>query len=181
MSTAIAVMAVLFLFATACRREVKLRSDAVVDRAAIPVLEAHEVTTLISDSGITRYRITAPKWKVFDKAEPAYWEFEDGVYLEKFAEDLSVEASMEADYAHYNEKEQIWRLYGNVHALNLEGEEFDTQELYWNQKSERVYSDSSIMIKRETSIIYGLGFESNQEMSKYTILKPTGVFPIKEE
>lgn len=179
MSIAIAVMAVLILL-SGCRREVKLRADAIEDRAAIPVLEAHDVMTLISDSGVTRYRITAERWKMFDKAEPPYWEFERGVYLEKFDEQFTVQASLKADYAHYNEEEQIWHLLGNVHALNLEGEQFDTPELFWNQKTERVYSDSAITIQRETSIIYGVGFESNQEMSKYTILHPTGVFPLKD-
>ena len=45
----------------------------------------------------------------------------------------------------------------------------------------RVFSDSVIHITREKSIIEGVGFESNEEMSKYTILNPTGVFPIDEE
>jgi len=26
-----------------------------------------------------------------------------------------------------------------------------------------------------------VGFESNEQMTKYTILHPTGIFPIKEE
>ena len=44
-----------------------------------------------------------------------------------------------------------------------------------------MYSDSAIHITREKSIIEGVGFESNEEMSKYTIMHPTGVFPIDEE
>ena len=50
-----------------------------------------------------------------------------------------------------------------------------------DQKEHRVFSDTLIHITRETSIITGIGFESNEEMTKYTILNPTGVFPIKEE
>lgn len=179
MSIAIAVMAMLFL-CNACHRNTKLKTDAIVNREAIPVLEAHDVNTLISDSGVTRYRITAPRWTMYDKAKPPYWEFEQGVYLEKFDENLNVNASLKADYAYYNETDQIWRLFGNVHSLNLEGEQFDTQELYWNQKQERVYSDSAITIRRASTIIYGIGFESNQEMTKYIIKNPTGVFPIEE-
>lgn len=164
-----------------CHREFKLFTDAVSDRTSIPVLVATDVTTLISDSGITRYRITAPTWKMFDKAEPPYWEFENGIYLEKFSEDLEVDASLQSDYAHYDEQAQIWHLVGNVHSVNLQGEIFDTPELFWNQKTERIYSDSSITIIRETSTIMGIGFESNQEMTKYTILSPTGYFPVKDE
>ena len=140
MSIAFAVIAVLIILTNACHRDIKLRTDAITDRATIPVLEAYDVNTLISDSGITRYRIVAPKWTMYDKATPSYWEFEQGIYLEKFDEELNVNASLKADYAHYNETDQLWRLLGNVHALNLEGEEFDTQELYWSQKQEKVYS-----------------------------------------
>ena len=87
---------------------------------------------------------------------------------------------MEADYAYYNEPEQRWTLRGNVKALNLEGEQFETPLLFWDQKTESVYSDSSIIITRATSIIKGVGFRSNQEMTQYTILRPSGVFPIEE-
>ena len=88
--------------------------------------------------------------------------------------------TVEADYAFYNEPSQLWLLKGNVKAVNLEGEQFDSPLLYWDQKSESVYSDSSIVITRETSIIKGVGFRSNQSMTQYTILRPTGVFPIKD-
>ena len=63
---------------------------------------------------------------------------------------------------------------------NLDGETFETPLLYWDQKAESVYSDSSIVITRENSIIKGIGFRSNQSLTKYTILQPTGVFPLKE-
>ena len=69
----------------ACQKKgVKLQAEAVLDRKLMPVLEAEEVSTLISDSGIIRYRIEAAKWLVYDKADTPYWEFPEGVYLEKF-------------------------------------------------------------------------------------------------
>lgn len=172
---------VLCVVVVACGRgEVKHRAEAVVDRKTMPVLSALDVTTLISDSGVTRYRIKTQTWLVFDKADTPYWEFPDGIYLEKFNTNLEADATVEADYAYYNEPAQRWTLRGNVKALNLEGEQFETPLLYWDQKSESVYSDSSIVITREASIIVGVGFRSNQEMTKYTILKPKGVFPFEE-
>lgn len=175
------VLLVLFCMLCACaKKDVRHRAGAIEDRKAMAVLEGDEVTTLISDSGITRYRIKAQKWLVFDKADTPYWEFPKGIYLEKFNMELEAEATVEADYAYYNEPAQRWTLRGNVKALNLQGEQFETPLLYWDQKEESVYSDSSIVIIREASIIQGIGFRSNQEMTQYTILRPTGVFPIKE-
>ena len=166
---------------TSCRkRSIKLRAEAVSDRKTMAVLEAEDVMTIVSDSGVTRYRIKAPKWRVYDKADTPYWEFPNGIFLEKFNLQMESDATIEADYAYYNEPAQLWMLKGNVKALNLNGEQFEAPLLYWSQKEERVYSDSSIVITREASIIKGVGFRSNQSMTQYTILKPTGVIPIKE-
>jgi len=176
----ILLLAILVL--SACRPRPKKvgQSDILTPREQLPVLATDSVTTLISDSGITRYRIESPEWLVYDKTDTPYQEFPRGIYLEQFDEELNVEASLKADYAHYNENKELWTLRGNVHALNFEGEQFDTQELKWDQQTHRVYSDSSIHITREKSIIEGVGFVSNEQMTKYTILHPTGVFPVKE-
>ena len=162
------------------RRDVRLQSKAITDRKNTPVLHATDVNTLISDSGIVRYRIKAQTWQVYDRADTPYWEFPDGIYLERFDANLESDATIEADYAFYDETAQRWKLVGNVKALNLEGETFETPLLFWDQKTESVYSDSSIVITRETSVIKGIGFRSNQSMTKYTILHPTGVFPMEE-
>ena len=67
---------------SACsKKEVRHRAGAIADRAAMPALEGMDVTTLISDSGVTRYRIKAKRWLVFDKADTPYWEFPEGIYL----------------------------------------------------------------------------------------------------
>jgi LPS export ABC transporter protein LptC len=175
------VVLLVLLGMNACKkRDVRLRAEAIMDRANMAVLESKGVNTIISDSGVIRYRILAETWKIFDKADTPYWEFPDGIYLEQFNSAMKADATVEADYAYYNEPDQLWTLRGNVKAMNLQGEQFETPLLYWNQKDETVYSDSSIVITRATSIIMGVGFRSNQEMTKYTILNPKGVFPIEE-
>lgn len=168
-----------FFFSSCQKSDVK-QTEAVTDRQATPVLDVDSVTTLISDSGVVRYRISAPDWQIFDKAEPSYWEFRQGIYLEEFDEQLNVQASLQSDHARYWDKEERWELKGNVHALNEKGEMFDTQLLIWDQHAERVYSDSAITIRRDSSVIRGIGFESNQTMTHYTILNPTGYFTVDE-
>lgn len=178
--SAVLLSSFILLLGTGCAKEKHLQAEAIEDRGATPVLTADTVTTLISDSGVTRYRISAPSWHVYDKAEPSYWEFTEGIYLEKFNEDLSIQASLRSDYARYNEPAKQWLLRGHVVALNEAGEQFETEELNWDQNAETIYSDSSITITKTTSVIRGIGFRSNQTMTQYTILNPTGFFPIEE-
>ena len=153
---------------------------AVIDRTKIPKLHAIDITTVISDSGITRYRISAPVWDIYDRASQPYWEFPKGIHLERFDQLLKVDANIHSKYAKFNENEQTWELRGKVRAINLQGELFETEQLFWDQRQERFYSDSLIKITRTTQIITGIGFESNQNMTKYRIIRPQGIFPVTE-
>ena len=168
------------LLFSACGGSKQEQIAAVDDRKDIPSLDATTVSTVVSDSGITRYRMSAEKWLVYDKAEEPYWDFPEGILLENFNTELAVDASVVSDYAIFYEKKQIWELKGNVNAMNLEGEHFETEHLFWNQKTERIYSDSLITITRASSVIVGVGFDSNQSLTKYEIKNPHGVFPLKD-
>jgi LPS export ABC transporter protein LptC len=92
-----------------------------------------------------------------------------------------VEAVIVADTAYYYDKQELWELRGNVHIENEQDEQFDTQLLFWNQKTKRVYSDLYIRIRQQKRIITGIGFTSNQDFTNYTIRQTQGIFPVKEE
>jgi LPS export ABC transporter protein LptC len=168
------------LFIVSCSNDKPDKIGAVVDRTKLPKLHATEITTIISDSGITRYRITAPRWDIYDKASKPYQEFPDGIYFEKFDANMKVVANIQSNYARFDENDQLWELRGKVRAMNIQGELFETEQLFWNQRQARFYSDKLIKITQATHIITGIGFESNETMTNYTIKKPQGVFPLNE-
>ena len=177
---ALGVMVMLLLFSS-CSGRKKDMGAAITERDSMAVMDTRGVTTLVSDSGVTRYRINTEEWLVFDRKNPPYWAFEKGVYLEKFDSIFQVEASIKADTAYFFNKEELWKLMGNVHIQNLKGEQFDTELLYWDQRTQRIYSDEFIRIEQPDRIITGHGFESNQQMTVYTIRKPEGIFYVDEE
>lgn len=175
------VFLLLALLLASCSGRDKHLGEAITERDSLPVMDTRGVTTLISDSGLIRYRIKTEEWKVFDRKNPSHWAFEKGVYLEKFDTLFQVEASIEADTAYFYDKEELWKLMHNVHIQNLKGEKFDTDLLYWDQRKGRVWSDQFIRIEQLDRIITGRGFESNQEMTVYTIHKPEGIFYVDEQ
>lgn len=175
----IQAMVMLLLFSSCSGRKKEL-GDAITERDSMAVMDTRGVTTLVSDSGVTRYRINTEEWLVFDRKNPPYWAFEKGVYLEKFDSLFQVEASIKADTAYYYNKEELWKLIGNVDIQNLKGERFNTELLYWNQRTQKVYSDCFIRIEQPDRIITGRGFESNQQMTVYTIHQPEGIFYVDE-
>ena len=171
---------VMFVLFPACSRGEKNLAEAITERDSLPSMKTLGVTTLISDSGITRYKIITEEWEIYDKKNPPYWAFEKGVYLEKFDSLFHIDASIKADTAYYYEKKKLWELRSNVHIRSQRGDKFDTDLLFWDEKQERVYSDKFIRIEQEDKIITGYGFESNQQMTEYQIYNNTGIFTVED-
>ncbi len=172
---------VMLLLFSACSGNRKVLGEAITERDSLPVLDTKGVMTLISDSGITRYRINTEEWLVFDRKSPSYWAFERGIFMEKFDSVFNVEASVKADTAYYYDKQKLWKLMGNVDISNLRGERFETELLYWDQNKHTIYSDKFIRIEQPDRIIMGHGFDSNEQMTIYTIRKPAGIFYVDDD
>lgn len=166
---------------SACSKKKQPMTEAITNRDSVPIMVTHDVSTYISDSGVVRYKIITDEWKVYDRLDPSRWTFEKGVYLEKFDDTLAIDATIASDTAYYYDKEELWELRGNVHIENVQDEQFDTQLLFWDQKTKRVYSNHYIRIRQQKRIITGFGFTSNQDFTNYTIKQTQGIFPIDED
>lgn len=178
---AIVLLTIALLVFVSCSRSSKQYTDAVTNRDSVPGLTTFDIETLISDSGVVRYRILADRWDVYDQLTPPKWAFEEGVYLEKFTDSLTINATVRADTAYYYDQSKLWELYGHVHIENLEGEIFDTDTLFWNQDTERVWSEAYIRIEKANgTVVTGYGFTSNQQFTDYRIRRTQGIFPIEE-
>lgn len=179
-TTAWMMVVMSLLFIVSCGDDTKDVVEVSFDPETSYTLKTTSLTTLISDSGITRYRLKAAEVLMFDKAKEPYWYFPKGLYLEKFDTLFHVEASVKADTAYNYEKKGLWKLVGNVKVESLEGKKFETSLLFWDREKEKIYSDQYIRIEEIDKIITGVGFESNQNMTKYKIFNSQGVFPVKE-
>lgn len=181
--TIVALLAtIVYLSIGSCGNKNETLVDIKFDPETTPSMVTDSVTTLISDSGITRYKLMADTWHIFDKAKEPFWYFPEGIFLERFDEFLESEATILADTAWNYTNLKLWKLKGNVEITNLEGDEFRSEELFWDQSTAKVYSDKYIEIKRGALELKGYGFESNQEMTDYRIFKPhDGKLPIEEK
>ena len=72
------------------------------------------------------------------------------------------------------------KLIGNVDIQNRKGERFNTELLYWNESTQKVYSDKFIRIQQPDRVITGHGFDSNQQMTVYVIQNIEGIFYVDE-
>lgn len=171
----VTVMLFLIFASSSCTRKKDNLADKITNRDSLPLLNTIGVESLVSDSGVIRYRILAGEWLIFDKAEPSYWSFEKKIHLERFDSLLRIDAQIDADTAYFYDKNSLWELRGNVKIVNLKGSTFTTNLLYWNQQTEKVYSDEYITIEDGDNIFHGIGFDADQRLEVYTIRKPTGI------
>lgn len=172
----------MFVFVLACGRVKHDVVDMKFDPETMPTMITENAVTFISDSGTTRYKLVADVWQVFDMAKEPFWFFPEGIYLERFTDVFSIEATVRADTAWNYTSMRLWKLKGNVFVQNMNGDRFASEELYWDQMQQIVYSDEYIEIKSGQTELKGYGFESNQEMTDYIIFRPhDGKIPYDDE
>ncbi|MBP1639790.1 MAG: lptC [Bacteroidetes bacterium] len=174
----IALGAVVLCFCTGCTKTESEAPVKQIDRTKLPRMYAENVTTLISDSGITRYRIITPAWYIYDRATEPYWAFPKGIHLQRFDQSFHVDAEINCKKAYYFQVKQLWRLDGKVRMINIQGDMFESEQIFWSQRDQKIYSDSLIKVTQHTKIITGIGFESNQTLTQYTIKQPKGIIPV---
>ena len=167
-------------FCLSCGNKDKQLGPAVTSRDSTSVVTTRGADMLISENGMIRYHVIAEEWKIFDKMNPPFYSLEKGVFLEILDSLMQPESTLRADTAYYMNDQELWHLIHNVHAENIKNEEFDTQELFVNNHTDKMYSDSLIRIKQDKQIIIGHGFTSNGNLTEYTIRKTEGVFPVTD-
>lgn len=169
---------VMLLLAAACRDEKKVDVAATLNPARMATMTTRNISTLISDSGVIQYKIVAPLWKVFDEADTPYWSFPEGLYLQKYDPYFHVVATVAADSARYYKLQRLWRLEGKVQMTKAPKDLFLSERLFWDQRRGEIYSDTFIHIENATHVLEGTGFVSNENLSRYRILNPEGIFPV---
>ncbi|HSH20738.1 MAG TPA: LPS export ABC transporter periplasmic protein LptC [Draconibacterium sp.] len=140
----------------------------------LPVLEAINFETLVTDSGQVRYFLKAPKLLQFEDEGRNYIEFPEGMELIKYDESKKIISSITADYAKQFIDDDKWEAKNNVIATNAQGDTLKTEHLIWEEKKEIIYTEEFVKIIRADQIITGIGFTSDQKLQNWKIKNPKG-------
>lgn len=137
---------------------------------------SYGVNTLISDSGIMKYRIVAEEWEVNTVRTPSRWIFNKGMFMEQFDDKFHIEAFVQSDTAFYYDQEHLWELRGNVRIRTVDGLRFASEELFWNQVSHEFYSHMFSRLITPERTMQGSYFRSDERMTKYMVTNSKGSF-----
>ena len=177
-SIAAVIMAAATLSFQSCSNDDKVVGPDIGVRDSLPTLQSIGVSTLISDSGIIRYKIIAEEWYIYDKKDPQYWSFEKGLFIERFNENYEVDAFISCDTAYFYNQKSLWELRGRVLVKNLKGETFKTSLLFWDQRAHRIYSTAFMEIDGENHKLSGTRDSSRTHIVQYVSLRTTNRYGI---
>ncbi|WP_176955975.1 LPS export ABC transporter periplasmic protein LptC [Catalinimonas alkaloidigena] len=144
-----------------------------------PRFEAENIETLYSDSAQLRMRMEAPLQQEFQSGDQ---DFPRGIYIEFFSPEGEKTSTLRADSAHMEKATSLYKAYGNVIVINLEKHEtLKTEELFWNQREDKIYTDKFVRIETPKEILLGEGLVTNQRFSPYKIQKLRGTIAVPDE
>jgi LPS export ABC transporter protein LptC len=172
------LLAFFFIFLTACINDIEEVKKISNDKP-VPISTTKNVEMLYSDSAQLKARIKAPLRETFLGQKP-YIIFNKGIRVEFYNENQKVESVLTAKYAISYTKEDKMEARNDVEISSSNGDKLNTNHLIWDQKTNKIYSNVFTKITSTERVIYGDGFESNQDFTSYKILKPKGIINLKK-
>ena len=165
-----------------CENDIE-RINMLTDESESATIQGTNIKVIYSDSAKVKIQVLAPVYKQYPTAERPYMEFEEGLEVFFYDDSAKIESEIKADYTIYYMEEALWHATGNVVAQNFEnGDALYTDELFWDEKEELIYSDSYTRVISEENTLYGKkGFRSHQNLSNWQLIGSSGTINVQDE
>ena len=98
------------------------------------------------------------------------------VDVDFFSDDEEHMSNLKSESAFVYEGNDNLLAIGNVIVKSDSGVTLFTDSLFWDNQSEKINSNDTVMLATELNdTLYGIGFESDIDLTRWKILKPWGV------
>jgi LPS export ABC transporter protein LptC len=147
-----------------------------------PSQTADTVSLIYTDSAQLKIVLKANRMIQFDKnvSEP-FTILSKGVNVTFFDEEEKISSTLKANYAIRYELSKRMEARYAVEVVNNKGEKLETEKLTWDEGAKRIYTKEFVKITTATQIITGVGLESNEDFSWYSIKKVTATIQLENE
>lgn len=140
-----------------------------------------QLNTLISDSGLIRYRLTAPVLLIYERKERNQWIFPRGLILRPYDATQGSKVFIRADSAVRRPLQEEWELFGNVRVQGPNGQWLTTKRLLWVRAEQMLSSEDTTNFYVEGKELRGSHFRAKDDLSWYEIYDNKGVFDYDEK
>lgn len=165
---------------SACQKTSMEDVELITKEHEIPNETALDVEFVFSDSGTVKAKISAPLMELF-RGEKPFTEMKNGLEATFYDQKGRANAFLTSKYGKRYTNEKLIELKDSVVVVNIKGDTLKTQELYWDERKDKVYSKRAVRVKTDDEIIYSNGFESDPTFSYYKFYKITGTFSLAKE
>ncbi len=145
--------------------------NALLSEDNLLVEESKDVRMIYSDSAKVSVIISGPRMLGYlDKKNPKQV-LTDGVKAEFLDGYGRVTSYLEAKYAVRDERNKLIHCKDSVVIYNANNEKLETSEIFWQESDGIMRTDKFIRITQPTrgDTTYGVGFESNEDFTSFTI------------
>lgn len=150
---------IFILIASGCKDDGGIAANKQIDASKLPTMVSHNVQTLLSDSGMTRYRITTKTWLAYEQQENPHWVFPEGLIAEELdKQSLQVKVSMKCDSAHYDRNTRMLNITGNITIHDKDGGEITCDSAFYDEEKALWSLNSMVTITSKD----GSKIETNQ-------------------
>jgi LPS export ABC transporter protein LptC len=166
----------------ACKNDIET-INALNNEIKLPDQSGFNIEITYTDSGKIQGKIYAPEVNKYDRGEEPYIEFPKGMKVIFYDSLERPNSYIRANYAIYYEKKQLWEARNQVVAENLlNHDKLETEQMFWDQKEEKIYSEKFTRLTNADGISYGEGgFESRQDMSKWRLKGSSGTLNVTND
>ena len=171
-STALPVVALCSLLLFACEEKIKPSIASTGLNGNVPTQESWKAKITITDSGRVSGILHAGHIAVYE--DKKYTNLDSGIVVDFFDENEHHTSVLTAKQGRINDLTHDLEAHGNVVVVSDSGTTLKTEDLYWNNTTQRVYSQDYVEITSPKEAIQGHGFESDRSLKQYRILKVTG-------
>lgn len=165
-----------------CKNDIET-IQALTSEKVLPDVTGYNIEMQYTDSGILKGKIIAAEVHQYNKGEEPYNEFPNGMTAIFYDRNGNETSFIEAEYAIYYTKKQLWEGRKQVFGENrVSGEKIETEQIFWDQAEKRIYSDKFTKITRPDGIHIGeYGFDAEEDLSPIQLRGYSGKVTIKDE
>ncbi|MCH4553568.1 LPS export ABC transporter periplasmic protein LptC [Aestuariibaculum lutulentum] len=144
-----------------------------------PMGVAEHINLKYTDSGRVTANLLSAKMLDYSNRDFPFNEFQDGITLYLYDEN-NKKSTVVADYAIVYGKTDLIDLQGNVVITTVDNRELKTNQLYYDQKKEWLFTNKPVTFASEVDIINGNGFDSNSKFTNAEVLEVTGIITVED-
>jgi LPS export ABC transporter protein LptC len=158
-----------------CDNNTQKARDFLADKN-LPVGTTKNAFHVYKDSGRITSKLITPKMLDFsNRTDHPYSEFPDGIKIINFENKGVDSVTITGNFALSYAKTSISEIKGNVVVINhTDNARLETEQLFWDEKTKYFVSEKAFKLTKENDTIFGIGFESKDDLSKHLTKKTTG-------